>query len=181
MTKIDIRNLIIDLKKDNFEKPIINKLLYLIDWKHTLVYGEQLTNANWIWSNNGATFELNNKDLDYYLNNLNKNSNYFEENNDKDIVRKNIFIDFMKEKTERLLYTDFANMYFSTYPFIIGHKYDELNLEKSRNEYLQYLTNSKSDKINDIFGIRFENQILSKIDLEEYLNTNYENKLINLN
>ena len=58
---------------------------------------------------------------------------------------------------------------------------------KDKSEYDYALTNinefdfSKSDKINDIFGIRFENQILSKIDLEEYLNTNYENKLINLN
>lgn len=170
---MNIKDLIIMLKDRDIDEKNISKMLYLIDWKYTLVYGNQLTNANWFYDNFGANFKIENQDMLYYIKNLDKHSIFSEPLSQIDHIRIQIFINFIEEKFERMLYTDLMHMYFSTYPFFVTDKYDLINMENSREKYLDFLFETKYKNISEIVGLKTNNEIKTKDDIENWLIQNY--------
>lgn len=176
MFNYDIRNLIYNLKENNIKDELLHFSLFLVDWKYTLVYGEQLTNANWFKNNNSIMdFQLDDKFLKDYLVSINKNDLYPipQPLSQIDFMRINLFVDFIKNKTEKMLYTDFAHLYFSTYPLINSTKNEQINLVNLRNEYIDVVKDINKKKFNEIFGLEIESKKYSANELDEFLNNKY--------
>lgn len=170
----DIRHLIYHIKELNIKKELIHFVLFIVDWKYTLVYGEQLTNVKWFKNQNSIMdFNLNNKNLNDYLKEIEikDNISIHDENFSQiDLNRINLFIDFVKSKTEKMLYTEFVNLYFSTYPLISSNRNEFIDLVDLREQYINVVKNINIKKFNEIFGLEVESKCLSKNDLNEYLN-----------
>lgn len=169
----DIRNLIDNVRELNVKKELIHFVLFMIDWKYTLVYGEQLTNVKWFKNQNSIMdFNLNNKNLNDYLKEIESkdNINIYDKNLSQiDLNKINLFINFVKSKTEKMLYTEFVNLYFSTYPLISSNKNELIDLVDLRNQYIDIVKDINNKKFNEIFGLEVESKYLSKNDLNEYL------------
>ena len=111
------------LKYNGFDKSYIVKILFLLDWKHVLVTGERMFSVNWIYSSYGAKFE------EFEIDNIIPRPNIELLEEEKE------YIDFILKKVRRLKYTDFVNIYFSTYPLIYGVKYQPIDLVAMAKEY----------------------------------------------
>lgn len=126
----------------NLKQPIysdltkISKILYLCDWKFTITYNEKLLDIDWKHSNfglitNNFNFSLAIELLSSKLNQESKLPNHFKS-----------ILDFVLEKVERLKYTDFVTLVYSTYPMITTSPSDEvLDLKKFAIEYKEYKNN----------------------------------------
>ncbi len=117
----------------NGEKEIW-KLLYLIEWKYLLVNNKRLFEGVWKYTLSGAV--LQNIDLRLIKSkNIEMDEKYLN------------YINFVLEKKERLSYTDFANMYYSTYPLMNTSKGDFINLFECRKNYIKTLSQDKKNSI----------------------------------
>jgi len=110
------------------------KLLYLIEWKYILVHNQRLFEGVWEYTLSGAV--------------INKIDLRLIENRNVELTEEILnFVNFVLEKKERLSYTDFANMYYSTYPLINTRKGDLINLFECRKEYIKTLSEEQKSSI----------------------------------
>lgn len=140
----------------DLSKARLNKIIYLVDWKNTLVYGNQMTDIQWKFNHYGpyvdrielelrqdGRFAILNttnlyghkKEVVTLLDNIN-NVNFIEPNENEKTI-----IDFIIEKTRRLNFSEFINLVYSTYPIISQEKGSDLDLAKLAVEYKQILNN----------------------------------------
>lgn len=178
----DVRNLIQTLKDRNIKDELLHFTLFLIDWKHTLVYGKQLTNAKWFKNENSIMdFSLDNKNLSDYLKEIKKDNLFpiVQPLSLIDVDRINLFINFIKEKTIRMLYTDFVNLYFSTYPVSFSNKNELIDLVECRDKYIDFVKETNNKKFSEIFCLQVDSKYLTKNDLDEYLDEKYSIKDFN--
>ena len=156
MTTINNYNKLVDLvfyviknypHKNELSKARLTKIIYLLDWKSSLDYWEQITDINWYFDSywpyvtdivkiaeNEDLFKLepymtyyNNIWTNIYLNDLDYNPEISDN-------IKNVFAFIVKE-IEKLNFNDFIDLVYSTYPIQVSERYSYLNLTSLANEY----------------------------------------------
>ncbi|BDB67474.1 hypothetical protein Hc94105_1697 [Helicobacter cinaedi] len=139
-------------------KARLNKIIYLIDWKNTLEYGSQMTDIQWKFNHYGpyvdrienelrgdSRFKIENT-LNIYgspknIVSLCEDNNFIDPN-----AREKEIIDFIIDKTRKLLWNDFINLVYSTYPIISQEKGSMLDLVVLAKEYKEILKNRQNTK-----------------------------------
>ncbi len=122
--KIDIKKLLHYLSvQKSVHKELVLKAAYLIDWKHTLIFGTQLTNA--VWHKNGSILPLGFNDswLDTPYEDIEFNS------------EQQKVIKFVLGKEKRMKYTEFTHLMFSTYPAIYTERFCDIDMISSAVKY----------------------------------------------
>jgi len=138
------------------EKIYFSKVIYLIEWKYILLNNKPLLDIEFENNNSGPTFD---NYLKYFEDIPNINS--FTENFSH-IPEVHDIIFYLFEKTERLEYTSFVNLVFSTYPFITSNKYDILNLVQCAKNYKEILNKEELSKIENL-DIKRKSNFLKKV------------------
>ena len=137
-------------KNDKISLNRLEKLLYLSDWFFTLLYEKELFSNEWEFSHNGPTINL--------LNFLNTNNFLIENNAKNEIINKfeisikdycnqsiqllneeKKIIDYVISKTKDLLFDDFINYIYATYPIQAPERNKIMNLNKLSKEYKENL------------------------------------------
>jgi len=129
-----------------YKKEYFSKIIYFIEWKYELLYEKPLLkNINYCIGNSGIEFYNENGKIDIYELMLKTTKSYkIDKTIDSTELNKiEKIIDFVLEKLYRLKYNEFVNLYFSTYPFFVNEKYEEINLLENVKEYKIYLKNNK--------------------------------------
>ncbi len=135
----------------------LTKMIYLMDWKSSIDYGRQITNAQWHFDHYGPYIDdfvkmaKEDKDisventLNYYggKKQLFKISEKFEGNFDLTKEQKEI-ADFVINATKQKNYEDFIQLVYSTYPVISNERYSDLDLVGSAEKYKEILANSSN-------------------------------------
>lgn len=149
----NLLNLIIYIFKkypnvDELSKPRLVKLIYLIDWKHSIDYGKQATSINWYFNHYGPY-------VDTVIELIKSNNEIFEVTSyqniygggtsDKIKLTKNEEIeiddsvmqasDFIITNTAHKNWSDFINLVYSTYPVKNNSKYSYLNLVEDAEKF----------------------------------------------
>lgn len=141
-------------KIEELSKPRLVKLIYLIDWKHSIEYGVQYTDIRWIYNHYGPYV---NDVINTIKNNPDIYDVYTRENpyggiTDKFKIKKskNLHInidmngkkiaDFIIEKTFHIDWSNFISIVYSTYPIRTNLKYSTLDLKLLAEEYKQEKT-----------------------------------------
>lgn len=154
----DLLNLIIYIfrnypKVDELSKPRLVKLIYLIDWKHTIVNGRQATSIQWYFNHYGPyvdnIIELIKKNPETF--NVETRINSYGGMSDKIklISQQQIQIqdsikssaDFIISNTSQMNWTEFINLVYSTYPIKSNSKYTNLNLVEEAKKFEEYKHN----------------------------------------
>ena len=133
-----------DLEKIK-DKALIIDTMYLIDWKHTLIHGKQLSNFEWFMDNRGQNIKHSIKEIE----NIEVEDKLFE---------------FVLEKIERLKYTGIRHLVFSTYPVLTTEKYEKINMSEKANQYKNLLKKKELERITSLQKRRgFVNKLLEKL------------------
>jgi len=154
----DLLNLIIYIfrnypKVDELSKPRLVKLVYLIDWKHSIVNGRQATSIQWYFNHYGpyvdTVIDLVKKNPEIF--NVETRINAYGGVSDKIklISQQQITIedsikssaDFIISNTSQMNWTDFINLVYSTYPIKSNSKYTNLNLVEEAKKFEEYKHN----------------------------------------
>lgn len=154
----DLLNLIIYIfrnypKVDELSKPRLVKLVYLIDWKHTIVNGRQATSIQWYFNHYGPyvdnIIDLIKKSPEIF--NVETRINSYGGMSDKIklISQQQIEIqdsiknsaDFIISNTSQMNWTEFINLVYSTYPIKSNSKYTNLNLVEEAKKFEEYKHN----------------------------------------
>jgi hypothetical protein len=134
-------------KLDELSKPRLVKLIYLIDWKHALETGEQLTDIKWVNNHYGPyvedIIELIKERNDIFL--LDSYRNRYGKITDKiklvnklesiEVGENKEIIDFIINKTNHFKWSDFMDIVMSTYPVQSYQRYTELDLSEDAKKY----------------------------------------------
>ena len=140
-------------------KARVVKLLYLIDWRSSILYNTQITKTKWLFNHYGpyvtSIIDLIKDDgrfelywvVNYYgePKELIKLKDYNYEIEGKLDERTKKIIDFVIEKTSPLSWTDFINLVYDTYPVRSSIKYSHLDLPKLAREYREVIEARDSD------------------------------------
>lgn len=131
--------------KDELSNARLTKLVYLVDWFHSVYTGQQATRVVWFFNHYGPYVE------DVY--NLANNSSYFDVEYSRNYygdnkviihyngpcVRLNVntekIIDFVINKTKFMYFNDFIDYVYSTFPIRGNNRYSELDLPRLAEEY----------------------------------------------
>lgn len=129
-------------------KPRLVKLMYLIDWKHCIDFGEQATDIKWYFNHYGPyvddvinTIKEANEDFEVtsYLNPFGGgNSDRIKLISQKNIelpMPVKISSDIIISKTNGFDWTTFISIVYSTYPVKTSSKYTYLNLIEDAKRY----------------------------------------------
>lgn len=133
----------------------LTKMIYLIDWKSSIDFGRQITNAQWHFDHYGPYVDdfvrLAKEDKDISVENtanyyggkkqLFKLSDKFDGNFDLTKEQKHI-ADFVINATKQKNYEDFIQLVYSTYPVISNDRYSDLDLVESAEKYKQIIASS---------------------------------------
>ena len=126
--------------KDDLSKSRLIKIIYLADWKFAINYKCQITDAHWMFDQNGPSVycieELFEKNTSFEIIHIKNNFN-----DTKDIVKlKNVEIynkltndeiavlDSIINMTARMNWEQFVRVVYSTYPILTQPKMSKLNL-----------------------------------------------------
>ncbi|MBE8607829.1 Panacea domain-containing protein [Vibrio cyclitrophicus] len=141
--------------KDELSASRLTKLVYLSDWKSTLVSDKQMTTTKWYFNhfgpyvdtlktiaNKGNGIELfetknrfGNKKTCFRV------SNNIEISSSQRLTREELgILDFVIQKTKTKTYDDFIKLVYSTYPVANSEKYDVLDLPKLASEYKEMVS-----------------------------------------
>lgn len=137
----------------------LTKMIYLMDWKSSIDFGRQITNAQWHFDHYGPYVDdfvrLAKEDKDIFVENtsnyyggkkqLFKLSEKFEGNFDLTKEQKDI-ANFVIDATKQKNYEDFIQLVYSTYPVISNDRYSDLDLVGSAAKYKEILESSPSIK-----------------------------------
>jgi len=133
---------------EELSKPRLVKLIYLIDWKYTIDFGEQYTNIKWFYNHYGPyvdevidTMKQNNDifEVESYINFYGSESNKFRviDNNYEISLNDNIkkIADLLIDYTYKLKWNEFIGLVYSTYPIKVNSKYSYLDLKELASEF----------------------------------------------
>lgn len=135
-------------KADQLSKPRLVKTIYLIDWKHSIDHGKQITSIKWYFNHYGPyvndvidtikanpkLFEVESKQKIYgdgisdHVRFRGSNEVVFEENEKQTI-------DLILDNIHKYNWREFMAIVYSTYPIKSKPRYSELNLPKLANEF----------------------------------------------
>ncbi len=137
-------------KVDELSKPRLVKLIYLIDWKHTIDNGYQATSINWYYNHYGPY-------VDTVIELIKENDNLFNVQSTinayggisdkiKLISTKEVYIDesiksaadFIISNTSDKNWSEFINLVYSTFPIKTNSKYTYLNLVEDAVKFKHY-------------------------------------------
>lgn len=135
----------------------LTKMIYLMDWKSSIDYGRQITDAQWHFDHYGPYVDdfvrMAKEDKDISVENtsnyyggkkrLFKLSERFEGNFDLTKEQKEI-ADFVINATKQKSYEGFIQLVYSTYPVISNDRYSDLDLVGSAEKYKEILANSSN-------------------------------------
>lgn len=136
---------------NNLSKARLTKLVYLVDWHSAIKYEEQVSHIKWKYNHYGPYVDDVMKEVD-------KKSEIFEQyteenfyGNLKTVTKLYKPIKYQKltdeEKksiqhilnlTSELLWKDFIELVYSTYPIVTREKGEELDLVSLAKEYKEY-------------------------------------------
>ena len=135
----------------------LTKMIYLMDWKSSIDFGHQITNAQWHFDHYGPYVDdfvkLAKDDKDISIENT---SNYFggkkqlfklseKFKGDFDLTEEQKDIaDFVINATKKKNYEDFIQLVYSTYPVISNDRYSDLDLVGSASKYKEILINNSN-------------------------------------
>jgi hypothetical protein len=134
-------------KIDELSKPRLVKLIFLIDWKHAIVTGEQLTKIKWINKHYGPYVEdilelIKERDDVFFLNSYKNKygaiTDKIELINKTEIIElgsNKEIIDFIISNTIHYNWSDFISTVLSTYPVKKYQKFTFLDLSKDAKEF----------------------------------------------
>ena len=138
----------------------LTKMIYLMDWKSSIDFGHQITNAQWHFDHYGPYVDdfvkLAKDDKDISIENT---SNYFggkkqlfklseKFKGDFDLTEEQKDIaDFVINATKKKNYEDFIQLVYSTYPVISNDRYSDLDLVGSASKYKEILINNSRSKV----------------------------------
>ena len=151
----DLVNLIVYIfrkypKVEELSKPRLVKLIYLIDWKHTIDNGRQATSINWFFNHYGPYVDtvINLIKENPLVFNVETRINAYGGVSDKiKLISKNEFsindtirksADFIIENTSDKNWSDFINLVYSTFPIRNNSKYTSLNLIEKAEKFKHY-------------------------------------------
>ena len=128
-------------KTNNFCLPIALRLIYLCDWKMAIEYGIQMTDNVYEYGNYGPV--IKNEDINKIWDNslIDRDIMVALSGAEYDIIL------FIFDKYLNMTGTAIYNLVYSTYPFIVGSRYDELNLIELASEYNIYKHKLRSKEI----------------------------------
>lgn len=106
--------------KKKLDKKLLIQLVYLSDWKNTLTFGKQITEADWQFESCGP--DCNIKDI--------KLSSV--ENLSKDEISS---INHVLKVTSKLNSYEIIKLVYSTYPILSTERYSKLDLVEKSKEY----------------------------------------------
>lgn len=129
-------------------KPRLVKLIYMIDWRYTIETGKQYTDINWVYNHYGPYVNdvielMKQKDnifkVDTYPNPFgggftDKFTLIDKTKVELDKEVRNIADKFINY-TYNLIWSDFINLVYSSYPIKVSLKYSTLNLKELAIEF----------------------------------------------
>lgn len=137
--------------KDDLSNARLTKMIYLSDWRHVLTYNKQISNISWYFDNYGPYV----KDILKTVEKCNfftrrETTNTFGESKTliglKDVnyevnisTEEKSSIDYIKNVTQELNWTDFIKLVYSTYPIISTNRYNYFNLVEKAQAYKKIL------------------------------------------
>lgn len=129
-------------------KPRLVKIIYLIDWKYCIDFGEQATNINWYFNHYGPYVEdiintLKNSPEDFLVQSYSNPFGGGISDRIQLISKREISIpnevksvaDLIISRTNQFDWTTFISLVYSTYPVKTSSKYTKLNLVQDAIEY----------------------------------------------
>ena len=139
----------------------LTKMIYLMDWKSSIDFGRQITDAQWHFDHYGPYVDdfvkLAKEDKDISVVNT---SNYFggkkqlfkfSEKIDEDFSltkeQKDV-ADFVINATKQKNYEDFIQLVYSTYPVMSNDRYSDLDLVSSAAKYKEILEKSSNKALH---------------------------------
>lgn len=136
--------------KNELSKARLVKMIYLADWKSSILYGKQITDIEWYFNHYGPyvsdIVDTIRNDSDF---SIKSQVNAYGEHKELICLNANyavpilsettqIVLNFVIEKTHKLMWDDFINLVYSTYPVVTQPKYSKLNLVELSQEYLKH-------------------------------------------
>ncbi|NBA78866.1 DUF4065 domain-containing protein [Emticicia sp. ODNR4P] len=154
----DLMNLIIYIfsnypKVDELSKPRLVKLIYLIDWKHTIVNGRQATPIQWYFNHYGpyvdTVIDLIKDHPEIFTVETRTNAYGGISDKIKLVSGQNVHLeesvkqsaDFIISNTSQMSWTNFIDLVYSTYPIKTNSKYTYLNLVEEAKKFEKYKHN----------------------------------------
>lgn len=148
--------------KEDLSASRLTKMIYLMDWKSSIDFGHQITNAQWHFNHYGPYVDdfvkLAKEDKDITVENtstfyggrkqLFKLSEKFMGKIDLTEEQKKI-ADFVIDATKQKNYEDFIQLVYSTYPVISNDRYSDLDLVELATKYKEILEKNSN---KDIWG-----------------------------
>lgn len=143
--------------KSDLSASRLTKMIYLMDWKSSIDYGRQITDAKWHFNHYGPYVDdfvrLAKDDKDIFLENtvtyyggkkqLFRLSKGHEVNIALTDEQKKI-ADFVIGATKQKNYEDFIQLIYSTFPIIANDRYSDLNLVELAQRYKEILERSSN-------------------------------------
>lgn len=140
-------------KVEELSKPRLVKLIYLIDWKHTITNGKQATSILWYFNHYGPYVDTvidlikNNPEIFQVETRLNAYGGVSDkikliskqEIQIEETIKKSC--DFIILNTSQMNWTEFINLVYSTYPIKSNSKYTYLNLVEEAKKFEEYKHN----------------------------------------
>ena len=134
--------------KRDFSNARITKMVYLGDWHQAIHHNMQISNIQWVFDNYGPfVWDVYNEvENNLTLFKIQKNKNIYGQRkflfqlNNKDYKPKltalqKESIDHVIKQTQRLNWSDFIKLVYSTYPIMSSDRYSELDLITQAKEY----------------------------------------------
>jgi hypothetical protein len=139
----------------------LTKMIYLMDWKSSIDFGRQITDAQWHFDHYGPYVDdfvkLAKEDKDISVENT---SNYFggkkqlfklseKIEEDFSLTKEQKYIaDFVINTTKQKNYEDFIQLVYSTYPVMSNDRYSDLDLVGSAVKYKEILAKSSNKALH---------------------------------
>lgn len=149
MEILDIAAYFVKNSETQLSKGRLNKLIYLADWKYSLNYGKQISNIAWKFNHYGPyvddvensisndllhRFEIQAAATYYgdvkYIITIKKDLNFISPNQKEKEV-----LDIIIKLTDKLNWTDFINLVYSTYPIKVSERGEKLDLVTLAQQY----------------------------------------------
>jgi hypothetical protein len=139
--------------KDDLSKTRLTKMIYLCDWRSSILHGTQITDVVWKFNHYGPYVEdiilLAEKEKDFSIEvsmNIYGNVKEIIKVNPKVLIGKikdseKKVMDYVIEKTAPMYWNEFIKLVYSTYPILSRERCKTLNLPMIATEYKKITKN----------------------------------------